>query len=59
MTTLHVTPINDLIEHEAVGTECVCGPQERPEKAEDGSINWICVHNSLDGRELAEEDRHG
>lgn len=56
MTTMHAEPINDLIEHDTSGTTCVCGPQERPVKADDGSVNWVVVHNSLDGRELNEPD---
>lgn len=54
MTTMHVLPIDDLIEHEDAGTSCVCGPIERPVKADDGAINWVVVHNSLDGREKEE-----
>lgn len=56
MTTRHVHPVDDLIEHDTNGTPCACGPRERPVKADDGSVNWIVVHNSLDGRELAEPD---
>lgn len=56
MTTMHVEPVNDLIEHDTIGTPCICGPRERPVKANDGSVNWVVVHNSLDGRELAEPD---
>lgn len=59
MSTIHVLPIGDLIEHEDVGTDCVCGPTERPVKAADGSVGWVVVHNSLDGRELKEEDYRG
>lgn len=57
MTTMHVEPINDLIEHDTSGTPCICGPTERPVKRDDGSIGWVVVHNSLDGRELHETDR--
>jgi hypothetical protein len=32
--------------------DCVCGPEVRPEKREDGSMGWLIVHHSLDGREL-------
>jgi hypothetical protein len=59
MTTLHVLPIDDLIEHEDVGAGCICGPKERPVKADDGAVNWVVVHNSLDGRELHEGDYTG
>lgn len=58
MTTYHVEPVGDLIEHDTSGQgDCVCGPRSRPEEADDGSVNWIVVHNSLDGRELNEENR--
>ncbi|MEV5703019.1 hypothetical protein AB0L55_36755 [Streptomyces anthocyanicus] len=57
MSTFHVEPINDLIEHDTSGHPCVCGPTERPEKHDDGTVDWIVVHNSLDGRELNEPDR--
>lgn len=53
---MHVEPIADLIEHDTSGTPCVCGPRERPVKSDDGSVNWVVVHNSLDGRELSEPD---
>jgi hypothetical protein len=59
MSTVHVLPINDLIVHDDIGTGCVCGPKERPVKRDDGSVGWVVVHNSLDGRELHEEDREG
>lgn len=57
MTTMHVEPINDLIQHDTSGKPCVCGPQECLVKPDDGSVNWVVVHNSLDGRELNDPDR--
>ncbi|MGW2550696.1 hypothetical protein [Streptomyces sp. NPDC001635] len=55
MADLHVIPVDDAIEHDtSVGGQCVCGPTERPEKRDDGSVGWIAVHHSLDGRELHE-----
>lgn len=52
MPDLHVTPVGDLIEHETSRDgECACGPTDRPVKRDDGSIAWIAVHHSLDGRE--------
>jgi hypothetical protein len=51
---VHVYPINDLVEHDTDGGECICGPREKPVKAEDGSVDWLIVHHSLDGREFAE-----
>lgn len=52
MTDLHVTPVGDLIEHDTSAEgECACGPTDRPVERDDGSICWIAVHHSLDGRE--------
>lgn len=58
--TLHVVPVDDLIEHDTSGQEdCACGPMSRPVKREDGSVGWVIVHSSLDGRELNEPDYQG
>ncbi|WP_282824171.1 hypothetical protein [Gulosibacter sediminis] len=51
----YVTPVNDLIEHDETSEDCVCGPETLPMECEDGSINWVLAHHSLDGRELKEE----
>jgi hypothetical protein len=50
---LHVRPRGDLIVHELTD-DCPCGPEQRPVKGEDGSVGWLVVHHSLDGREQAE-----
>ena len=50
----HVIPVNDIIEHEDTGDECPCGPRVDPVRREDGSVGWVIVHHSLDGRELTE-----
>lgn len=50
MTTAHVVPVDDLIEHEH-SDECVCGPTVEPVKTPAGAVNWLVIHNSLDGRE--------
>ncbi|WP_329131546.1 hypothetical protein OG552_10485 [Streptomyces sp. NBC_01476] len=53
--TMHVTPINDLIEHDTSGdSDCVCGPRTRPVEKNGGGMGWVVVHNSLDGRERYE-----
>lgn len=52
---LHIVPINDLIEHDTVGA-CPCGPRDHPVKRDDGSVGWLVVHHSLDGREQIEAD---
>lgn len=51
--TLHVRPINDLLEHEPA-EDCVCGPAVQAVARDDGSTGWLVVHNSLDGREQHE-----
>ena len=51
--TAHVVPLGDLIEHQ-LADDCPCGPDPRPVKREDGSVGWLIVHHSLDGRELRE-----
>jgi len=54
VSTVHVLPVTDLIEHEDTGDACPCGPRTEPVPADDGSIGWIVVHHALDGRELSE-----
>lgn len=48
---VHVYPINDLVDHELDGDDCVCGPTAEPAGRDDGSIGWVLVHHALDGRE--------
>jgi hypothetical protein len=43
--TLHVLPIGDLVQHEEVGDECVCGPH-----VEFYPRGKVVVHHALDGR---------
>ena len=49
--TIHVIPINDLINHE--DHDCICGPsvEHIPSDSGDG---WLITHHSLDGRENME-----
>lgn len=54
MTTIHVLPINDLIEHDDDGDQCPCGPTVEAVFRDDGSNGWMVVHHSLDGREQYE-----
>lgn len=56
MTALHVAPIGDLVDHDTGTAEadCVCGLEARPAAQEDGSVGWLLVHHSLDGREQVE-----
>lgn len=56
---IHVVPRGDLVEHDTSTAEpdCICGPVIEPatrEVNDDGSIGWVLVHHSLDGRETAE-----
>lgn len=51
---LHVYPLADLIEHDTQGDECVCGPTSEPVERDDGTMGWLLVHHSLDGREANE-----
>ena len=51
---VHVHPVGDLIEH-ALSDDCLCGPRTEPVQRDDGSMGWLYVHHSLDGRELSEQ----
>lgn len=50
--TAHVYPVDDIIEHETDGDGCPCGPTPESVTRDDGSIGWLLVHHSLDGREF-------
>lgn len=55
MTDLRITPVGDLIDHDtSTDSECVCGPTDQPTSRDDGSISWLAIHHSLDGRERAD-----
>ncbi|MCY0959979.1 hypothetical protein [Streptomyces sp. H27-H5] len=58
MSALHVVPIGDLVEHVSED-DCLCEPTAKPVKADDGSIDWLMIHHSLDGRELTGNDHSG
>jgi len=49
----HVVPINDLFDHDTSGAGCLCGP----ELNDDGSMGFIVIHRSLDGRETTGGDK--
>lgn len=55
MTTMHVLPINDLIDH-TDSENCICGPTIEPIQHGDGTIDWVITHHSLDGRENHENE---
>lgn len=50
---VQVFPVDDLIAHETID-DCPCGPTAKPVKRDDGSVGWLHVHHSLDGREATE-----
>lgn len=52
MSTWHVYPLGDGIDHDTETDECVCGPLSEPVPREDGSMGWLLTHHSLDGREM-------
>lgn len=54
MSTVHVVPVADLIEHIDIGDDCPCGPTVEPVEGDDGYIGWLITHHSLDGREANE-----
>lgn len=51
--TVHITPLEDLIEHE-LSPDCPCQPRETEAERAAGTVFWIFTHSSLDGRELHE-----
>jgi hypothetical protein len=57
--SIHVIPVGDLIDHD-VDTDdgCVCGPTTEPVQRLDGTVGWMLVHHSLDGRETSEKGRY-
>lgn len=52
--TRHVVPVDDLVDHDTAGDECLCGPTVEPVTRDGGSIGWLVIHHSIDGREKAE-----
>jgi hypothetical protein len=50
----HVYPLNDLVEHDTEGDECVCGATTEAVPDDDGGFGWVIKHHSLDGREARE-----
>lgn len=55
MSTVHVYPAADLVEHDTDhGEACICGPAVEAVFRDDGSNGWLITHHSLDGREAHE-----
>ena len=61
MNTVHVAPVADLVEHDTDTDDatCVCGPTVEPVPRADGSMGWLAIHHSLDGREKNEHQVDG
>lgn len=59
MATVHVYPVNDVVEHDTDTDECPCGPTLEAVSNDDGSYGWVLTHHSMDGREFAEADYSG
>lgn len=57
MNTLHVHPVDDLVQHRTDGHPCVCGPATQAVFLQDGTNHWLVTHHSLDGREQRETNR--
>lgn len=49
MSTQHVYPLDDLIEHDTDDDDCVCGPT-----VEFVTGGKVVIHHSLDNREAKE-----
>lgn len=47
----HVWPVNDLVGHDLIGQNCVCGPTLEPRNATADDSVWLVMHRPLDGRE--------
>ena len=54
MATFHVSPVEDLIDHDTDGDDCLCGPTTEAVPDDDGGFGWVVTHHSLDGREVNE-----
>lgn len=52
--TLHVVPVDDLIEHDVSGEPCVCGDTLELFVGTAGATGSMRTHFSLDGREFGE-----
>jgi hypothetical protein len=50
---VHVLPVDDDVAHDVIDT-CACGPAVEPVPRWDGSMGWLVIHHSLDGRERRE-----
>lgn len=53
---VHVLPAQDLVQHDDVGTDCICGPSVEWLIGLGGTHGKLVMHHSLDGRELEDCD---
>lgn len=51
---VHVSPVNDAIQHELQGHDCICGP-----RVQLGPKGRAIIHHSMDGREIREREEKG
>lgn len=51
--SLHVVPVGDTVEH-VTTNDCPCRPTDQSVAEDDGSVGWVVVHHSLDGRERSD-----
>lgn len=49
----HVMPLADAVGHTPTD-DCCCGPRCEPVERQSGTMGWLYVHHSLDGREAGE-----
>lgn len=53
MSTVHVVPLDDYLDHEH--DDCACLPETEPVVDDDGTVvGWLIKHRSWDGREDSE-----
>jgi hypothetical protein len=57
--TVHVYPVNDIVEHDTETDDCQCGPSIEAVPDGEGGYGYVLTHHSLDGREFDEPDHIG
>ncbi len=50
LDSVHVAPSPDVIDH-LLTADCSCIPACEPMERTDGTVGWLYVHNSGDGRD--------
>lgn len=54
MSTVHVYPNDDAVEHFTDGSDCLCDPDIEVVTSSAGNVGLLVIHHSLDGREFGE-----